>query len=116
MLFGFANAGVVFSSIGDATWLVLIGLLLGKPLGILFFGWLAAAPMRLGLPEGMRIIDLLIIGFVAAIGFTVSLFISAVAFPPGLVQDAAKMGALFSFGAVFVSIAVAKIIGVKKMV
>ena len=49
----------------------------------------------------MRIIDLLIIGFVAAIGFTVSLFISAVAFPPGLVQDAAKMGALFSFGAVF---------------
>ena len=92
---------------------VLIGLLLGKPL-ILFFGWLAAA-MHFGLPEGMRIIDLLIIGFVAAIGFTVSLFISAVAFPPGLVQDAAKMGALFSFGAVFISIAVAKIIGVKKM-
>ena len=115
MLFGFANAGVVFSSIGDATWLVLIGLIVGKPLGILFFGWLAATPMRLGLPEGMRIIDLLIIGFVAAIGFTVSLFISAVAFPPGLVQDAAKMGALFSFGAVFISIAVAKIIGVRKM-
>ena len=115
MLFGFANAGVVFSSIGDATWLVLIGLIAGKPLGILFFGWLAAVPMRLGLPEGMRIIDLLIIGFVAAIGFTVSLFISAVAFPPGLVQDAAKMGALFSFGAVFISIGVAKVIGVKKI-
>ena len=58
---------------------------------------------------------LLIIGFVAAIGFTVSLFIAAVAFPPGLVQDAAKMGALFSFGAVFVSLGVAKIIGVKKI-
>ena len=115
MLFGFANAGVVFSSIGEATWLVLIGLILGKPLGILFFGWLAAAPMRLGMPEGMRIIDLLIIGFIAAIGFTVSLFISAVAFPPGLVQDAAKMGALFSFGAVFISIGVAKVIGVKKI-
>ena len=71
LLFGFANAGVVFSAIGDATWLVLIGLLVGKPLGILFFGWLAANPMRLGLPEGMRVIDLLIIGFVAAIGFTV---------------------------------------------
>ena len=115
MLFGFANAGVVFSSMGDATWLVLIGLLVGKPVGILFFGWLAAVPMRLGLPEGMRVIDLLIIGFVAAIGFTVSLFIAAVAFPPGLVQDAAKMGALFSFGAVFVSLGVAKIIGVKKI-
>ena len=88
---------------------------MGKPVGILFFGWLAAMPMRLGLPEGMRVIDLLIIGFVAAIGFTVSLFIAAVAFPPGLVQDAAKMGALFSFGAVFVSIGVAKVIGVNKI-
>ena len=39
----------------------------------------------------------------------------AVAFPPGLVQDAAKMGALFSFGAVFVSLGVAKVIGVKKI-
>jgi NhaA family Na+:H+ antiporter len=116
MLFGFANAGVVFSSIGEATWLVLIGLLVGKPIGILFFGWLAAIPMRLGLPEGMRVIDLLIIGFVAAIGFTVSLFIAAVAFTPESgVLDAAKMGALFSFGAVFISIAVAKIIGVKKI-
>ena len=115
MLFGFANAGVVFSSMGDATWLVLAGLIVGKPIGILLLGFLAASVFRLGLPEGMRVIDLLIIGFVAAIGFTVSLSISAVAFPPGDVQDAAKMGALFSFGAVFLSILVAKIIGVKKM-
>ncbi len=35
MLFGFANAGVVFSSMGDATWLVLGGLIIGKPVGIL---------------------------------------------------------------------------------
>ena len=115
LLFGFANAGVVFSAIGDATWLVLAGLIVGKPIGVLLFGAVAAIILRLGLPEGMRVIDLLIIGFVAAIGFTVSLFISAVAFAPGEVQDAAKMGALFSFGAVFLSIAVAKIIGVKKI-
>ena len=115
LLFGFANAGVVFSAIGDATWLVLAGLIVGKPIGVLLFGAVAAVMLRLGLPEGMRVIDLLIIGFVAAIGFTVSLFISAVAFAPGEVQDAAKMGALFSFGAVFLSIAVAKIIGVKKI-
>ena len=115
MLFGFANAGVVFSSMGDATWLVLGGLIIGKPVGILLLGAIAAAGLKLGLPEGMRIIDLLIIGFIAAIGFTVSLFISAVAFPAGEIQDAAKMGALFSFGAVFLSLLVAKIIGVKKM-
>ena len=45
----------------------------------------------------MRIIDLVVIGFVAAIGFTVSLFVASVAFDAGPVQDAAKMGALFSF-------------------
>ena len=115
MLFGFANAGVVFSSIGDATWLVLAGLLIGKPVGIFLFGAIAANVMRFGMPEGMRTIDLLIIGFIAAIGFTVSLFISAVAFAPCLIQDAAKMGALFSFGAVFISLGVGKLIGVKKM-
>lgn len=114
MLFGFVNAGVVFSSIGDATWLVLAGLLIGKPLGVLVFGAVAAHLLGFGLPKGMRTMDLLIIGFIAAIGFTVSLFISAVAFPSGDIQDAAKMGALLSFGAVFISLFVGRIIGVEK--
>ena len=112
--FGLANAGVEFSSIGDATWLVLLGLIVGKPVGILLLGWIAAVPMRLGLPEGMRIIDLFILGCIAAIGFTVSLFIASVAFDPGPVQDAAKMGALFSFGAAAISFIAAWIIGVEK--
>lgn len=115
MMFGFANAGVVFASIDHATWLVLGGLLIGKPVGILLFGFIGAVILKLGMPKGMRIIDMLIIGFIAAIGFTVSLFISAVAFGPGDIQDAAKMGALFSFVAVFISIIVAKIIGVTKI-
>lgn len=114
LLFGFANAGVEFSAIGEATWLVLAGLLIGKPIGIFLFGWLAAGPLRLGLPEGMKMNHLVVIGFIAAIGFTVSLFISAVAFPPGDIQDAAKMGALFSFGAVFLSLAVGRILKVEK--
>ena len=114
LLFGFANAGVEFSAIGEATWLVLAGLLIGKPIGIFLFGWLAAGPLRLGLPEGMKMNHLVVIGFIAAIGFTVSLFISAVAFPPGDIQDAAKMGALFSFGAVFLSFAVGRILKVEK--
>lgn len=97
--FGLLNAGVEFSAIGDATWLVLAGLIIGKPVGVLIFGWLAAGPLGLGMPQGMRTIDLVVIGLVAAIGFTVSLFVASVAFPAGEVQDAAKMGALFSFGA-----------------
>jgi len=113
-LFGLLNAGVEFSAIGDATWLVLAGLLIGKPVGILIFGWFAAKPLGLGIPQGMRIIDLVVIGFVAAIGFTVSLFVASVAFDAGPVQDAAKMGALFSFAAAIISIVVGKLIKIQK--
>jgi NhaA family Na+:H+ antiporter len=112
--FGLLNAGVQFSSIGAATWLVLAGLLIGKPVGIFLFGWFAARPLGLGLPAGMRPIDLVVIGFVAAIGFTVSLFVATVAFPGGSVQDAAKMGALFSFAAALVSILAGKALRVEK--
>lgn len=114
-LFGLLNAGVEFGAMGTATWLVLAGLLIGKPFGVLLFGWLGANVFRLGLPEGMRLSDLFVIGCVAAIGFTVALFVASVAFPIGVTQDAAKMGALFSFGAVFISIAVGKLFGIKKV-
>jgi len=113
-LFGLLNAGVVFESIGPATWLVLAGLLIGKPLGIFLFGWFAARVLHLGLPEGMRIVDLIVIGCVAAIGFTVSLFVASVAFDGGSVQDAAKMGALFSFAAAIISFTVGKLLRVEK--
>ena len=112
--FGLLNAGVEFSSIGSPTWLVLLGLIVGKPAGVLLFGWIAAGPLGLGLPKGMRTIDLFVVGCVAAIGFTVSLFIASVAFEPGPVQDAAKMGALFSFFAAALSIAAGKLTRVQK--
>jgi len=112
--FGLLNAGVEFSAIGDPTWLVLAGLLIGKPVGILIMGWIAAKPLGLGIPEGMRIIDLVVIGCVAAIGFTVSLFFAAAAFDPGPTQDAAKMGALFSFAAAIISIVAGRLLRVQK--
>lgn len=113
-LFGLANAGVEFSAIGAPTWLVVSGLLVGKPVGIFLFGWIAARPLGLGLPAGMRVADLVVVGFVAAIGFTVALFVAAVAFEPGPVQDAAKMGALFSFAAAAISIVVGRLFRVEK--
>jgi len=112
--FGLLNAGVQFSSIGPATWLVLAGLLIGKPFGILLLGWLAAYPLKLGLPEGMKTSDLFVLGCVAAIGFTVSLFFASAAFEPGPVQDAAKMGALLSFGAAAVSLIAGKLCRVER--
>lgn len=118
--FGLLNAGVEFSSIGSPTWLVLAGLLIGKPLGIYIFGAIGAHAMGFGLPAGMRTIDLIVIGFVAAIGFTVSLFVATVAFDSSTmlgdirVQDAAKMGALLSFAAAIVSIIAGKLLRVEK--
>ncbi|PJE31885.1 Na+/H+ antiporter NhaA [Pseudooceanicola antarcticus] len=113
--FGLMNAGVEFSSISEPTWLVLAGLLIGKPIGIVIFGSIGAHVLRLGLPEGMRTIDLLVVGCVAAIGFTVSLFIASVAFDAGPVQDAAKMGALFSFAAAVISVLAGIVCRVKKV-
>ena len=115
LFFGLLNAGVEFKSISEPTWLVLAGLLIGKPLGVMIMGWIAAKPLRLGLPEGMRIIDLFVVGCVAAIGFTVALFVASVAFDAGPVQDAAKMGALFSFFAAAISIVAGKLTRVQKV-
>lgn len=113
--FGLANAGVEFSAIGAPTWLVLSGLIVGKPVGIFALGWFAARVLRLGLPEGMRMPDLVVVGCVAAIGFTVALFVASVAFPAGDIQDAAKMGALFSFGASVIAIIAGRLARVAKV-
>jgi NhaA family Na+:H+ antiporter len=98
LLFGFSNAGVPFAQIGAGTYYVLAGLLLGKPIGILLFSKIA----RLAggtLPPGLRTGELLVIGIVASIGFTVSLFFATAAFPDGQALAETKMGALLSFAA-----------------
>ena len=98
LLFGFANAGVPFEQIGAGTYYVVAGLLLGKPIGILLFSHIAGLAGA-KLPPGIRIGDLLVVGVVASIGFTVSLFFATAAFPAGTALTETKMGALLSFGA-----------------
>lgn len=113
-LFGLCNAGVMFAAVGDATWLVLLGLLVGKPVGIVLMGAIAGA-LGFKLPAGMNMKDLLVVGFAAGIGFTVAIFVSSVAFDPGPVQDAAKIGALLSFAAAILTFAAARLVGVQKV-
>ncbi len=114
--FGLANAGVLLSAIGVPTFLVLTGLLVGKPIGILLFGWLAAYPLRFGMPDGMSVSDIMIVGFIAAIGFTVALFVATVAFETGPIQDAAKMGALLSLFSAAIAFLVSRLFPVKRIV
>jgi NhaA family Na+:H+ antiporter len=107
LLFGFANAGVAFAQIGPGTYYVLAGLMLGKPLGIFLFSQTA----RLAggtLPPRMGSGDLLVVGGVAAIGFTVSLFFATAAFPAGAALAETKMGALLSFVAAPVALLVSR--------
>ena len=113
-LFGLANAGVVLSSVGDGTWLILAGLLLGKPLGITLFTWVGLKAFKLELPVGMGFRDLVAVGMIAGIGFTVALFVATAAeFPDAETLDAVKMGALGSFGAAFIAILGARAMGIR---
>lgn len=114
-LFGLLNAGVVVSAVSEPTAMVLAGLLLGKPLGIVLAGLFAARVLKLGLPDGLGTADLLVLGCVAGIGFTVSLFVATVAFPPGDLQDAAKMGALLSFLAAGIAVLAGRMLGIRRM-
>ena len=112
MLFGLVNAGVTFSSVGPGTWIVLISLLIGKPLGIVGTTFLA---VRMGLraPGGLRYRDATVMAIAAGIGFTVSLFFATSAFPPGALLDEAKMGALMSFLAAPIAIIAGRMIGLR---
>ncbi len=113
-LFALVNAGVVFSSVGAGTFLVLVGLILGKPLGIALFAWLAVKAFRLQMPAGMDMREIVVIGCIASVGFTVALFVSTAAFPnPGPIQSSVKMGALASFFAPVVAFIVARMLGVR---
>jgi len=112
--FGLLNAGVVVGAISTPTYLILIALLLGKPIGIWLFGMIAVKGLGFKLPDGMKARDLVVLGCAAGIGFTVSLFVASVAFGPGAIQDAAKMGALLSFAGVIMTFAAGKLFGVEK--
>jgi NhaA family Na+:H+ antiporter len=106
--FGLVNAGVPLTGIGVGTWVVLIALLGGKPIGILLFTG-GAAWAGLHRPPGVTWRDMVVVGIAAAIGFTVSLFFATAAFPSGRFLAETKMGALLSlFSAAGLAIAVAR--------
>ncbi len=114
--FGLANAGVVFSSLGTGTWLVLAGLLIGKPVGITLLTLFAEKGLKLEKPAGMDYRHVVTLGMVAGIGFTVALFVSVAAFTvAGPVQDSVKMGALLSFAAAPLAIVLGRTLGIRAL-
>jgi Na+:H+ antiporter, NhaA family len=109
LLFGLVNAGVTFASVGSGSWVVLSSLVIGKPLGIVVTTFLAVQ-MGLRAPGGLTYRDTFVLGVAAGIGFTVALFFATAAFPPGAILDEVKMGALLSFLAAPLAVALGRIV------
>ncbi len=100
-LFALANSGVSLSggSLGQAsrsviTWGIMAGLILGKPLGIISFAWMASRLGWASAPRGLNFRGVVGVGIVAGIGFTVSLFIADLAFDAPHQVVEAKLGVL----------------------
>jgi NhaA family Na+:H+ antiporter len=99
-IFALANAGVPlgatsFDPEGQRVFGgVVLGLLLGKPIGIVLLAWLAVRLRIAALPVGVAWRDVLVVGLVAGIGFTMALFIAGLAFTAGPMLEIAKLGIL----------------------
>ena len=100
-LFALANAGVTFAAmdvIGAITSPVsvgiIVGLFIGKQVGIFGFSWLALKLKWGSLPEGVNWKKLYAAGILAGIGFTMSLFIAGLAFTGESLIELSKIGVL----------------------
>lgn len=109
-LFAFSNAGVIidFSSVNENLMIVLgvvLGLVIGKPIGILGLTYLATKFKIAKKPDDISWNEILAVGFIAGIGFTMSIFITHLAFADESIIAAVKL-------AVFAASFIAAIIGV----
>jgi NhaA family Na+:H+ antiporter len=102
-LFALANAGVDLTPgetsalTGPVMWGVLLGLLIGKPLGVLLASWAVLKTGWAAMPEGATRRQLAGVALLCGIGFTMSLFVANLAFPGQQEQLAAtKIGIIIA--------------------
>ncbi len=105
-IFAFANAGIELSrnaltnaATSAITIGVALGLVVGKPLGVVAAAWVASATNIGRLPDGVGWRHIAGAGALAGIGFTVSLFVTGLAFDAGTTTDEAKIGILLASAA-----------------
>src|SRR5690606_23261175 len=97
---------------GVTSLLVASALIIGKPLGIAGFCWLAVRAFGQPLPAGLRLADLPALGCAAGVGLTVSMTLANAAFAsPGL-EEAARLGVLLSLCSAASAFAFARLGGV----
>ncbi len=100
-LFALANAGVTLTTasiVGSfrspVFWGISAGLLIGKPVGIAAFSWLAVRVRLAEFPEATTMREIIGVGILGGIGFTVALFVASIAFRDPDQLDAAKFAIL----------------------
>lgn len=99
-LFAFANAGVSLLGLSFADLLapvplgIALGLFLGKQLGVFAFAWLAIKAGVARLPQGLSWRQVYGASLLAGVGFTMSLFIGALAFDEPAELNAVRLGVL----------------------
>jgi NhaA family Na+:H+ antiporter len=99
-IFALANAGVALSpeSVTQGAPTVplgiILGLVLGKPVGLLLASWLAVRVGAVSLPQDVGWGHLVGAAFLAGVGFTMSLFIASLGFGEGPLLASAKLGIL----------------------
>jgi Na+:H+ antiporter, NhaA family len=91
--FGLVNAGVQLHAFEAGTWGVPIAVIVGKPIGVVV-GVGAALAAGLHLPSRIGWRELIVIGLLAAIGFSIGLFICNALLPPGQLRTETGMGVL----------------------
>lgn len=75
---------------------IILGLLIGKPMGIVTFSWILVKLKWGKLPNGVDWVQMIGIGILAGIGFTMSIFITTLAFGEDKIQNLAKIAILFA--------------------
>lgn len=100
-LFAFSNAGVIldFSAVSQNMMIVVgvvLGLIVGKPIGIVGFTYLAQKLKIVKKPDDLTWGEVIAVGFLGGIGFTMSIFITQLAFLDQSIIDAVKLGIFFA--------------------
>lgn len=101
-IFAFANAGVslqgtTFESLQNPVTLgIILGLFVGKPLGIIGISWLTIRMGWATLPNQTSWMQLIGVAFLGGVGFTMSLFITELAFTSSEIVIQAKVGILLA--------------------
>ena len=100
-LFAFSNAGVIldFSAVSANLMVVVgvvLGLVIGKPIGIVGFTYLAQKVGIVKKPDDLGWDEVIAVGFLGGIGFTMSIFITQLAFLDASMIAAVKLGIFFA--------------------